>query len=421
MSPRPSLPSLAAIVATVATASVFAQGAARPAAPAAAAQAPVVVAPLSAPLPVDPQITLGRLPNGIRYYIRANKRPENRAELRLAVNAGSLLEDDDQRGLAHFVEHMAFNGTKHFPKQDITSFMEGIGMRFGRDVNAYTSFDETVFMLDVPTEKREVIDRAMLVLEDWAQGVSFDPAEIEKERGVVLEEWRLGRGADARMQDAYFPTLLKGSRYADRLPIGKPEILQNFKAERLVKFYKDWYRPDLMAVVAVGDFDPAAVESAIVAHFGPIPAAVKPRPLPVLTVADRGISVSSCVPANASAVDSIINGSGSGPASCRTVAAAMPGRRRTRYDKYPAASDNIERTGTLVIAAGTTSTARSIRVGATVASRRNTPAPYEAPMNAADGSSSASSTSPTQSPRLESFAETRGPRVFPGWPIVSGA
>jgi zinc protease len=228
-------------------------------------------------MPTDPQITMGKFPNGMSYYIRANKKPEKRAELRLVVKTGSILEDDDQLGMAHLVEHMAFNGTKHFPKNDIISFMESIGMRFGADVNAYTSFDETVYMLTVPTDKPEVIEKALLILEDWAHGLSFDPSETEKERGVVMEEWRLGRGAGMRMTQKIFPIILKDSRYADRLPIGKPEIIQTGKAERLKQFYTDWYRPDLMAVIAVGDFDKAAVQKMVETHFASIPAATKPR------------------------------------------------------------------------------------------------------------------------------------------------
>ena len=223
--------------------------------------------PLTTKIPVDPQITVGTLPNGLRYYIRKNAKPEQRAELRLVVNTGSLLEENDQRGLAHFVEHMAFNGTKNFPKQELVNFLESIGMRFGADVNASTSFDETIFMLQVPTDKPAILDKSMLILEDWAHNVSFEPAEIDKERGVVLEEWRLGRGTQARLQDKQFPILLKGSRYAERMPIGDPEILQYFKHDRLTAFYKDWYRPDLMAVVAVGDFDPAVMQGLIKSHF----------------------------------------------------------------------------------------------------------------------------------------------------------
>lgn len=238
-------------------------------------------------MPTDPQITIGKFANGIRYYIRANKKPEKRAELRLVIKAGSILEDDDQQGMAHLVEHMAFNGTKNFPKNKTIEFMESLGMRFGADVNAYTSFDETVYMLTVPTDKPEMMDKAMLILEDWAHNLSFDPAEIEKERGVVMEEWRLGQGANMRMLQKIFPVVLKGSRYADRLPIGKPEIIQKGKAERLKQFYADWYRPDLMAVVAVGDFDKAAMEKMITTHFGSIPAAAKPRPRQEFDVPDH--------------------------------------------------------------------------------------------------------------------------------------
>ncbi len=253
----------------------------------AATTIPVQSTALTQQMPVDPQITMGKFANGMRYYIRANKKPEKRAELRLVVKAGSILEDDDQQGLAHLVEHMAFNGTQHFPKQDLVQFIESLGMRFGADLNAYTSFDETVYMLTVPTDKPGAIDRALLILEDWAHNVSFDPAEIEKERGVVMEEWRLGRGAGSRMRDKEFPIMFKGSRYADRLPIGKPEIIQGGKPERLKKFYTDWYRPDLMAVVAVGDFDKAAIEKLVTAHFASIPAATNPRSRPTYDIPDH--------------------------------------------------------------------------------------------------------------------------------------
>src|SRR5450759_1076451 len=233
---------------------------------------------LGDPMPVDAQVTRGQLPNGLRYYVRANKKPEKRAELRLVVKAGSILEDDDQQGLAHFVEHMAFNGTSHFPKHEIVSFLESLGMRFGADVNASTSFDETVFMLQVPTDTPGTMDRSLLILEDWAHNVSFDPVEIDRERGVVMEEWRLRRGAGARMQERMFPILFKGSRYAERVPIGRTDVLQRFKPERLKQFYADWYRPDLMAVVAVGDFVQTDVEGLVKTHFGSLPkAAAAPR------------------------------------------------------------------------------------------------------------------------------------------------
>ena len=242
---------------------------------------------LTDPMPVDPEITIGTFPNGLKYYIRANKKPEKRAELRLVVKAGSILEDDDQLGLAHFVEHMAFNGTKNFPKSELIKFIESLGMRFGADLNAYTSFDETVYMLQVPTDKPGAMERAFQVLEDWAHNVSFDPAEIDKERGVVMEEWRIRRGAGARMTEKLFPIMFKGSRYATRLPIGTPEIIQNAKPERLTQYYKDWYRPDLMAVVAVGDFDKAAIEKLVNTHFGSLPKPANPRPRTIYDVPDR--------------------------------------------------------------------------------------------------------------------------------------
>ena len=258
----------------------------------AAAQQPAIPAAVQAAtldqtVPVDPLITVGTLPNGLRYYIRANGHPQGRAELRLVVNAGSVLEDDDQRGLAHFVEHMAFNGTRHFPRQDIGSFMQSLGMRFGAHVNAHTSFDETVYELQIPTDNAAVIDRSLLILEDFARDVSFDSVEIDKERGVILEEWRLGLGAGERIRNAQFPLLFKGSRYAERLPIGSPDIIQNVSYDRLKQFYEDWYRPDLMAVVAVGDFDTSMIEIQIRSHFGSIPAASSPRPRPAYAVPDQ--------------------------------------------------------------------------------------------------------------------------------------
>lgn len=227
-------------------------------------------------LPLDPNVTVGKLPNGVTYYIRVNKKPEARAELRLAVNAGSVLEDEKQLGLAHFVEHMAFNGTKNFRKHELVDYLESIGMRFGADLNAYTSFDETVYMLTVPTDTGRALEQGLQILEDWAHNITFDPAEIEKERGVVIEEWRLGQGADERMRDQYFPVLFRGSRYAERLPIGTRASLQMAEPEDLVRFYRDFYRPDLMAVIAVGDFDKNRVERLIRDHFGNLAPSPKP-------------------------------------------------------------------------------------------------------------------------------------------------
>ncbi len=238
-------------------------------------------------LPLDPNVVSGTLPNGLKYFIKQNKRPEKRAELRLAVNVGSVLEDDDQLGLAHLTEHMAFNGTKNFHKMEIVNFLERIGMRFGADVNAYTSFDETVYMIQVPTDTVALVEKGIQILEDWAHNVSFEGEEIDKERGVVIEEWRLGRGAEARMFDKQIPVILKDSRYADRLTIGKKEILESFPHDRIRQFYKDWYRPELMSVVAVGDFDVKEMERSIKEHFSNIPSATNLRERMLFPVPDH--------------------------------------------------------------------------------------------------------------------------------------
>ena len=247
----------------------------------------VRAATLDQAVPVDPLITVGTLPNGMRYYIRENRQPQARAELRLAVNAGAVLEDADQRGLAHFVEHMAFNGTQNFPGNAVGSFMQSLGVRFGAHVNAHTAFDETVYELQIPTDNPAVIDRSLLILEDFAHRVSFEPEEIDKERGVILEEWRLSLGAGERIRNAQFPLLFKGSRYADRLPIGNPDIIRNVSYARLRQFYTDWYRPDLMAIIVVGDIDKPTIEKQIRARFGSIPAPTSPRPRPSFTVPEQ--------------------------------------------------------------------------------------------------------------------------------------
>ncbi|HVV84575.1 MAG TPA: insulinase family protein, partial [Kofleriaceae bacterium] len=220
----------------------------------------------------------GVLANGLTYYVMPYHQPEDRAALWLAVNAGSLQEDDDQQGLAHLVEHMAFNGTKRFPKMAIVDYLESIGMSFGPHVNAYTSFDETVYQLMVPTDKPEFVDKGLDILRDWAGDLSFDPDEVAKERGVVLEEWRLGRGPWARIFDKQAATLYRGTRYARRLTIGKPEIIKGATREQLLRYYHDWYRPDLMAVIVVGDIDPAKIEQQITAKFGDLVEPAHPRP-----------------------------------------------------------------------------------------------------------------------------------------------
>lgn len=253
----------------------------------------VGIAPRNAPIVEDTKVVRGRLANGLTYYIRENREPHARAELRLAVNAGSVLEDDDQLGLAHMVEHMAFNGTDHFHRNELVNYLESVGMRFGPDINAYTSFDETVYMLTLPTDSVGVLGHGFDILEDWAHGISFDSTEVEKERGVVMEEWRLGQGAGTRLQDKQFPVLTQGSRYAQRLPIGTPESLRTFTHEALERFYQDWYRPDLMAVVAVGDFDAREVERLIHQHFDSIPNPPEPRERRDFSVPDHAQTVVS--------------------------------------------------------------------------------------------------------------------------------
>src|SRR5215212_2308269 len=206
-------------------------------------------------VPVDSNVKIGKLSNGFTYYIRKNSKPEKKVELRLVVNAGSVLEDPDQQGLAHFMEHMNFNGSKHFPKNDLVSYLQSIGVEFGADLNAYTSFDETVYILPVPTDKPALVDKGLQILEDWAHNALLDSIEIEKERGVVIEEWRLGRGPDERMLRQTLPVQYAGSKYVDRLPIGTKENLEHFSHTLLKRFYKEWYRPDLQAIIVVGDID----------------------------------------------------------------------------------------------------------------------------------------------------------------------
>jgi zinc protease len=242
---------------------------------------------LAEKMPVDPEATLGTLPNGLKYYIRPNAKPAKRVELRLVVKAGSALEDDDQQGLAHFVEHMLFEGTKHFPGQGITEFLTSMGLSLGADGNADTSFDETEYQLGVPTDVPGVVDRALLVLEDWAGAATFDPSGIEHERGIVLSEWRMHLGAGERTEDKIRRVQLEGSRYADRPPIGKPEIIQSATREQLVRFYHDWYRPDLMAVIVVGDVDRNAVETMIKSHFSSLVSPTPERPRPTFDVPEH--------------------------------------------------------------------------------------------------------------------------------------
>ncbi|WP_158965439.1 pitrilysin family protein [Paraglaciecola sp. L3A3] len=226
--------------------------------------------PFSGSLPITPRIIKGQLDNGIGYIIQKNLKPAKRAEIRLVVNIGSLAEDESQLGFAHFAEHMAFNGTEDFKKQEIIEYVESIGMKFGAHLNAHTSFDETVYKLQIPTDNQDTIDKGFHILENWAHKISFEAEEIDKERGVVIEELRSRKGANERIFNKQLPVLYKGSRYAERLPIGKQDILEQGKHQDLIRFYKDWYRPDLMSVVVVGDIEPTEALQLIEKYFANI-------------------------------------------------------------------------------------------------------------------------------------------------------
>lgn len=231
-------------------------------------------------IPFDDAVQHGKLDNGLTYYVRENHKPAKQLELMLVVNTGSVLEDDGQEGLAHFSEHMAFNGTKSFEKNEIISFLQSIGMNFGNDLNAYTSFDETAYTLTIPVQNKENVEKGFKVLEEWASHVSYHDDDIDNERGVILEELRLGKGAQDRITTQFLPRLFAGSKYADRRPIGKEDVLKTFTHDKLKSFYHDWYRPDLMAVIAVGDINKAKAVELIHQHFDHIemPKQVRPRP-----------------------------------------------------------------------------------------------------------------------------------------------
>jgi zinc protease len=238
-------------------------------------------------MPVDPEVTIGTLPNGLKYYVRVNPKPAHRVEMRLVVKAGSVLEDPDQLGLAHFVEHMEFEGTRNFPRQGVIQFLASLGLGIGPDANAVTSYDDTQYTLRLPTDSPDVLDRGLLVLEDWAHAATFEAAAIERERGIVLSEWRQHLGATARTLDKVRGVQLEGSRYANRPPIGDPDIIGKATREQLVRFYNDWYRPDLMAVIVVGDLDRDAVVNMIKAHFSGLTNPTPKRPRPAFDVPNR--------------------------------------------------------------------------------------------------------------------------------------
>lgn len=241
---------------------------------------PLLAAAQNEKIPLDSKVKTGQLPNGLKYYIIQNKKPEKKIELRMVVNAGAIQEDDDQLGLAHLMEHMNFNGLKNFPKNEVVHYLQSIGVEFGADLNAYTSFDETVYILPIPAEDKKKIDQGFQIIADWSGAALLENEEIDKERNVVLEESRLGKGADDRMMKIWLPEYMNGSRYAKRLPIGDDNLLKNFKHDVIKRFHRDWYRPNLQAVMVVGDIDPAEAERLIKEKFSGFKNPANPRPRP---------------------------------------------------------------------------------------------------------------------------------------------
>lgn len=225
----------------------------------------------------DPNVKIGKLKNGMTYYIRANQKPEKRAVFRIAINAGSMQETEEQRGLAHFTEHMAFNGSKHFKGNAMISDLQKIGVTFGGDLNAYTSFDETVYRVQLPTDNPKFLDMGLTILYDWACGLTMDSKEIDQERGIILEELRMGEGAEERMFRKWFPVMMKGSLYSERMPIGLKNIIENFEYKTIRDFYTDWYRPDLEALIIVGDFNATEMEEKVIAMFSKIKVPKNPK------------------------------------------------------------------------------------------------------------------------------------------------
>ena len=228
--------------------------------------------PQMPPIPTDPNVRIGKLENGLTYYIRHNELPENRADFYIAQKVGSILEEDNQRGLAHFLEHMCFNGTTNFPGKAMINWLETIGVRFGENLNAYTSIDETVYNIDnVPVIRDGIVDSCLLILHDWANDLTLAETEIDNERGVIHEEWRTGQGAMMRMYEQALPKAMEGSKYGHRLPIGTIEVIDNFPYQALRDYYETWYRPDQQGIVVVGDIDVDKVEAKIKEIFSPIP------------------------------------------------------------------------------------------------------------------------------------------------------
>ena len=234
-------------------------------------QSALAQTPKLGPVPVDPEVRIGKLDNGLTYYIRHNEYPKGLADFFIAQKVGSVLEEDNQRGLAHFLEHMCFNGTKNFPDSTLLNWAESVGVKFGQNLNAYTSTDETVYYLSkVPVQRTGVQDSCLLILHDWADALTLDPKEIDKERGVIHEEWRSRNVGEQRINETLMPVIYPDSRYAYRMPIGTMEVVDNFPPQALRDYYEKWYRPDLQGIVVVGDIDPDRIEKQIKALFSDI-------------------------------------------------------------------------------------------------------------------------------------------------------
>lgn len=249
--------------------------------------------PMMQQLPIDPAVRMGTLPNGLTYIIRHNENPKNRANYYIAQKVGSVLEEDSQAGLAHFLEHMAFNGTKNFPGKNLIGFLERIGCQFGADLNAYTAFDETVYtIMDAPTDKGiEIIDSCLLIMHDWSNNITLDGKEIDEERGVIHEEWRSRDNASLRMLTAQLPKVLPNNKYANRMPIGTMEVVDNFKHNEIRDFYHKWYRPDLQGIIVVGDIDVDYVEKKLKEIFADVPAPQNPAERYFVQVEDNATPI----------------------------------------------------------------------------------------------------------------------------------
>lgn len=228
-------------------------------------------------LPQDPEVRVGKLDNGLTYIIRRNTEPEGRASFYIAQRVGSMQEEESQRGLAHFLEHMAFNGTKNFPGKSMINWLQTIGVRFGSNLNAYTGFDETLYMImDAPVARQTVVDSCLLILHDWSCGISLEEKEIDNERGVIQEEWRQRDNGNMRAFTQVLEKAFAGNRYGQRMPIGTMDVVRNFKYDEIRSYYKKWYRPDLQALVIVGDIDPDNIEATIKKQFADVPKPVNP-------------------------------------------------------------------------------------------------------------------------------------------------